>query len=97
MRKAMQPGDIVLNSPPKGRGQRSRSGTFCRGRALTVTGGSIRDPLAVSYRTGTPRRKRAKKRYDYVVHSPRWRGTNCEYPYGESIAASSDHSALIAE
>jgi hypothetical protein len=57
----------------------------------------VRDPLAVSYKTGKPGRKQVEKRYDYIMHSPRWQVTNCEYPYDESIAASSDHSAVIAD
>jgi len=56
-----------------------------------------RDPLAVSYKTGTPKKKQVEKRYDYIMQSSRWRITNCEYPYEESIAASSDHSAVIAD
>lgn len=57
----------------------------------------VQDPLTVSYKTGTPKKKQVEKRYDYIMHSRRWRITNCEYPYEESIAASSDHSAVIAD
>jgi len=32
-----------------------------------------------------------------MMQSRRWRVTNCEYPYDESIAASSDHSAVVAD
>jgi hypothetical protein len=56
-----------------------------------------RDPLAVSYKTGTPKKKQVEKRYDYIMQSRRWRVTSCSYPYEESIAASSDHSAVIAD
>jgi hypothetical protein len=66
---------------------------YLRSRGEVVT----RDPLAVSYKTGTPKKKQVEKRYDYIMHSPRWRVTKCEYPYDESIAASSDHSAVIAD
>jgi endonuclease/exonuclease/phosphatase family metal-dependent hydrolase len=53
---------------------------------------NARDPLTVSHVTqGTPRR------YDYIMHSRRWTVVNCSYPYAESIAASSDHSAVIAD
>jgi len=56
-----------------------------------------RDPLAVSYKTGTPKKKQVEKRYDYIMQSSRWRVTNCEYSYEESIAATSDHSTVIAD
>lgn len=56
-----------------------------------------RDPLAVSYKTGKPKQKHAEKRYDYIMHSRRWRVTNCEYPYDESIKATSDHAAVVAD
>jgi endonuclease/exonuclease/phosphatase family metal-dependent hydrolase len=56
-----------------------------------------RDPLAVSYKTGTPKKKQVEKRYDYIMQSHRWRVTNCEYPYDMSIKATSDHSAVIAD
>jgi endonuclease/exonuclease/phosphatase family metal-dependent hydrolase len=52
---------------------------------------------AVSYKTGTPKKKQVEKRYDYIMHSRRWRVTNCEYPYEESVAATADHSAVIAD
>lgn len=56
-------------------------------------------PLAVSYDTGkgVEGEKQGERRYDYVMHSPRWRVMNCEYPYGESIKATSDHSAVIVD
>lgn len=66
---------------------------YLRSRGEVVT----RDPLAVSYKTGTPKKKQVEKRYDYVMQSLRWRVTNCEYPYDESIKATSDHSAVIAD
>jgi hypothetical protein len=66
---------------------------YLRSRGEVVT----RDPLAVSYKTGTPKKKQAEKRYDYIMQSRRWQVTNCEYPYDESIAASSDHSAVVAD
>jgi hypothetical protein len=66
---------------------------YLRAKGRVVT----RDPLAVSYKTGTQTKKQVEKRYDYIMHSPRWRVTNCDYPYKESIAASSDHSAVIAD
>jgi len=66
---------------------------YLRSRGEVVT----RDPLAVSYKTGTPKKKQIEKRYDYVMQSLRWRVTNCEYPYDESIKATSDHSAVIAD
>ena len=56
-----------------------------------------RDPLAVSYKTGTPKKKQVEKRYDYIMQSRRWQVKNCEYPYKESVAASSDHAAVIAD
>lgn len=61
---------------------------------LKSTGGDIkRDPLALSYK-----KKLADRRYDYIMHSPRkWKVTDCQYPYKESIAAHSDHSAVIAD
>jgi endonuclease/exonuclease/phosphatase family metal-dependent hydrolase len=53
---------------------------------------NVRDPLTVSHVTrGTPRR------YDYIMQSRRWKVVNCSYPYDESIAATSDHSAVIAD
>ena len=53
---------------------------------------NARDPLTVSHITqGTPRR------YDYIMQSRRWTVVNCSYPYDESVAASSDHSAVIAD
>lgn len=66
---------------------------YLRSRGEVVT----RDPLAVSYKTGTPKKKQVEKRYDYIMQSRRWRVTNCEYPYEESIAATSDHSAVVAD
>jgi len=66
---------------------------YLRSKGEVVT----RDPLAVSYKTGTPTKKQAEKRYDYIMHSHTWRVTKCEYPYDDSIAASSDHSAVIAD
>lgn len=55
------------------------------------------DPLTVSYQTGSAATKHKKRRCDYIMHSPRWHVTSCEYPYEESIAATSDHSAVIAD
>jgi endonuclease/exonuclease/phosphatase family metal-dependent hydrolase len=66
---------------------------YLKSKGETVT----RDPLAVSYKTGTPKKKQVEMRYDYVMQSRRWRVTNCEYPYDESIKATSDHSAVIAD
>lgn len=51
------------------------------------------NPLALSYK-----KKLADRRYDYIMHSPaKWRVTNCDYPYKDSVAAHSDHSAVIAD
>lgn len=58
---------------------------------------ATRDPLAVSYKTGTPKKKQVEKRYDYIMHSPRWRVTHCEYPYEELVAATANHSAVVAD
>jgi endonuclease/exonuclease/phosphatase family metal-dependent hydrolase len=58
---------------------------------------SARDLLAVSYKTGTPSKRQTEKRYDYIMHSPKWRVVECAYPYDESVAATSDHSAVIAD
>lgn len=66
---------------------------YLRSKGKVVT----RDPLTVSYKTGTPKKKQVEKRYDYVMQSRRWRVTNCEYPYEESVAATADHSAVIAD
>jgi len=66
---------------------------YLNGKKRRVT----RDPLTVSYKTGTPTRKQVEKRYDYIMHAPRWRVTRCAYPYDESVAARSDHSAVIAD
>jgi hypothetical protein len=55
------------------------------------------DPLTVSNQTGSAGTKHKKRRYDYIMHSPRWHVNSCEYPYEESIAATSDHSAVIAD
>jgi len=53
---------------------------------------NVQDPFTVSHVTrGTPRR------YDYIMHSRRWTVVNCSYPYAESVAATSDHSAVIAD
>ena len=59
--------------------------------------GAAGDPLAVLLITGRPGQNRTEKRYCCIMHSARWRVANCEYPYEESIAASSDHSAVIAD
>lgn len=56
-----------------------------------------RDPLAVSYKTGKPKKKQVEKRYDYIMNARRWRVTHCEYPYEESVAATADHSAVVAD
>jgi endonuclease/exonuclease/phosphatase family metal-dependent hydrolase len=53
--------------------------------------------FGVADKTGKPGRKQVEKRYDYIMQSPRWQVINCEYPYDESVAASSDHSAVIAD
>ena len=53
---------------------------------------NARDPLTVSHVT-----QRMPRRYDYIMHSRRWKVVNCSYPYDESVAASSDHSAVIAD
>jgi hypothetical protein len=66
---------------------------YLRSRGEVVT----RDPLTVSYKTGTPKKKQVEKRYDYVMNSRRWRVSSCDYPYEESITASSDHSAVVAD
>ena len=55
------------------------------------------DPLTVSNRTGSAGTKHKEKSYDYIMHSPRWHVNSCKYPYEESIAATSDHSAVIAD
>jgi hypothetical protein len=57
----------------------------------------VRDPLAVSYRTGTAKKEQAEKRYDYIMNARRWRVTHCEYPYEESVAATANHSAVVAD
>lgn len=64
-----------------------------RNRSEVVT----RDPLTVSYTKGRLGQRQTEVRYDYIMHSPKWRVTNCEYPYQASIAARSDHSAVIAD
>jgi len=56
-----------------------------------------RDPLAVSYKTGRPKKKQVEKRYDYIMNARRWRVTHCEYPYEESVAATANHSAVVAD
>ncbi|MCE5193727.1 hypothetical protein LLF88_07350 [bacterium] len=56
-----------------------------------------RDPLAVSYKTGTQGQKHGERRYDYIMHSPKWQVVKCAYPYDESVATHSDHSAVIAD
>jgi len=51
-----------------------------------------KNPLTLSHKTnGTPRR------YDYILNSPNWKPESIIYPYKESIKASSDHSAVIAD
>lgn len=55
------------------------------------------DPLTASYKTGTPGKKQVEKRYDYIMHSRRWQVTRCTYPYDKSVAATSDHSAVVAD
>jgi hypothetical protein len=66
---------------------------YLKSRGEVVT----RDFLALSYQTGTPKKKQVEMRYDYVMQSRRWRVTNCEYPYEESVAATADHSAAVAD
>ena len=57
----------------------------------------VQDPLTVSYKTGTPKKKQVEKRYDYIMNARRWRVTHCEYPYEESVAATANHSAVVAD
>jgi len=66
---------------------------YLRSKGKAVT----RDPLVVSYKTGTQGKKQVEKRYDYVMHSPKWHVVKCAYPYDESVATHSDHSAVIAD
>lgn len=66
---------------------------YLKGKGKVVT----RDPLTVSYKTGTPSKRQTEKRYDYIMHSPKWRVVECAYPYDESVAATSDHSAVVAD
>ncbi len=37
------------------------------------------------------------RRYDYIFSSPRWNVTAITHPYEDSINASSDHSAVVAD
>lgn len=56
------------------------------------------DPHTVSYVLTSSGQKHAEKHYDYIMHDGRrWHVANCEYPLEESIAAGSDHSAVIAD
>ena len=56
------------------------------------TDGNARlSPLAVSHVIS----KRFKRRYDHIYNSDRWTVNDVQYPYEESIEASSDHSAVI--
>jgi len=50
------------------------------------------NPLAVSYITG-----KEKRRYDYILCSKKWQPIHVEYPYTNSINASSDHSIVIGD
>lgn len=50
------------------------------------------DPLALSHET-----KNSKKRYDFIYNSKNWKILNVEYPYKESLEATSDHSMVIGD
>ena len=51
------------------------------------------NPLATSHVIS----KKFHKRYDHVYHSTSWQPNAVTYPYGASIEASSDHSAVIGD
>jgi hypothetical protein len=40
--------------------------------------------------------KQARQLCYYIMHWLRWRVVKCAYPYSEAVAATSDHSAVIA-
>ncbi len=50
------------------------------------------NPLTVSYKT-----RMSRKRYDYIYHHQKWTPNTVIYPYEESVAATSDHSAVIGD
>jgi hypothetical protein len=50
-------------------------------------------PLAVSHVIS----RRFKRRYDHIYCSEKWKIKDIQYPYEESIEASSDHSAVIGD
>jgi hypothetical protein len=43
-------------------------------------------PLARSHKT---------KRFDYILHSPKWKVLEVDYPFDESLRATSDHSMVV--
>jgi len=51
------------------------------------------NPLATSHVVS----KKYHRRYDHVYHNNKWKVDSVVYPYGESIDASSDHSAVIGD
>ncbi|HOW24502.1 MAG TPA: hypothetical protein PK711_02430 [Bacteroidales bacterium] len=53
---------------------------------------SVDTPLAVSYMA-----QNIPRRYDHIYHSEKWNVLNVQYPFSESIEASSDHSAVIGD
>ena len=57
-------------------------------RGQTVTS----NPLVISHET-----RNNKRRYDFIYNSVRWTPLNIEYPYKESLNASSDHSMVIGD
>jgi len=61
-------------------------------KVLDNDDGTRASPLAVSHLTkGVPRR------YDYIMASKKWTPRTVRYPFEESVAATSDHSLVVAE
>ena len=54
-------------------------------------------PHTVSHVLHPSGRSHVEEHYDYVMHAHGWRVMNCDYPREESLAAGSEHSAVIAD
>ena len=78
----------LLFGQNKVHGLRDSLREFLIKRGQTVTS----NPLVISHET-----RNNQRRYDFIYNSIRWTPLNIEYPYQESLNASSDHSMVIGD
>ena len=93
LHKKKAKGSALILGPQKVHDLSNSYAEYLRSRGEPVT----ESPHTESFALWLSGKKHAEEHYDYIMHSPRWHVTSCEYPCNESIKATSDHSAVIAD